>query len=87
MSQTLYFVSLTLFSMGFFGTAQGWEGGVVQKCPSFLKSVKFPTKMKLDTIISGLKKILKRYDISGFSQDISKFSYIKKSRYKLDFDS
>ena len=27
MSQTLYFVSLTLFSMGFFGTAQGWEGG------------------------------------------------------------
>ena len=44
MSQTLYFVSLTLFSMGFFGTAQGWEGGGGAKMPLIPKICKISYK-------------------------------------------
>ena len=50
---------LTLFRMGLFGAAHGWEGG--NKAP-FLKICHTdPTMMKLGTIISYLKKIQEIY--------------------------
>ena len=58
-----------------------------------------PTMMKFDTgnLIPYLRKIQKMYkqvtrssysaDISIFSPEISKFCYVKKSTYRLDFDT
>ena len=41
---------LTLFRMGLFGAAHGW-GGPGAKRPPSLKSVTYPTMMKLGTVI------------------------------------
>ena len=74
--------------MDFYGAAHGCT-------PPSLKSVSYPTMMKLDTVIPYLKKIQKIYesrdtplpsaDISVFSPEISKFCYIKRYRYRLHF--
>ena len=68
----------------------GWG----KKTPS-LKSVTYPTVMKLSTVIPYLKKIEKNHvthplssaNISVFSPEISKFRYIKKYRYSLHSDT
>ena len=52
---------LTLFRMGFFGAAHGWKRGGGKKAPS-LKSVRYPTMMKLGTVIPYPKKIQKIYE-------------------------
>ena len=58
---------------------------------------RYPTMMKLATVIPYLKKIRKIYDhmthtlssadISIFALEISKFCYIKKYKYRLHFDT
>ena len=59
---------------------------------------RYPTMMKLGTVIPYLKKRFKKYmnhviqplssaEISIFSPEISKFCYIKKYRYRLHFDT
>ena len=53
-------VILTLFRMGFFGAAHGWEGGFFG--PPFPKiRFTYPTVMKLGTVIPYLRKIQKMY--------------------------
>ena len=57
----------------------------------------YPTMMKLGKVIPCLKKIQKTYkssdralsyaDISICSREISSFCYIKKYKYKLDFNT
>ena len=76
--------------MGFFGAAQGWGGGgkICHTCP---------TRIKLGTVIPYLRKIqkicksrdtpLSSADISSFSPGISKFCYIEKYIYRLNFDT
>ena len=79
--------------MAIFGAAHGWRGGVVKRPPFPKICHTYPTMMKLGKIIPYLKKI-KKYmnhvthlltyaDISIFSPEINKFSYIKKYRYRL----
>ena len=46
--------------MGLFGAVQGWGRG--QKGPPSIKSVTYPTIMKLDTAIPYLKKTQKIYE-------------------------
>ena len=79
--------------MGFFGAAHGW-GERVQKGPLLPKTChKYPAMMKLGTVVRCLKKSQKKYkshslccaDISIFLWEISKFCYIKKYRYRLNF--
>ena len=56
-------IGLTLFRMGFFGAAHGCGGtgrGEAKRSPS-LKSVIYPTMMKLRTVILYLRKIKKIY--------------------------
>ena len=80
----------------FFGAAHGWGGGA-KKPPLPKICHRYPTMMKLGTVIPYLKKI-KKYlnhviqplssaDISIFSLEISKFYYINKYRYRLHFDT
>ena len=79
--------------MGFFGGAHGWEGPLWPPLPKIPHT--YPTMMKLDTVIPYLRKIQKMYnhvthplnsaDISIFSAEISKFCYIKKDTYRLEF--
>ena len=86
--------SLTLFRMGFFGAAHGWDPK--SSPPLFKICHTDPTTMKLGTFIPYLRKTQKIYksrDASlefcwyqHFSPEISKFYYIKKYRYRLDFD-
>ena len=89
-------IVLTLFRMGIFGAGLLMDGGG-QKVPLPKICHTHPTMMKLGTVIPYLKKIQKIYesrdtplssaDISIFSPEISKFCYIKKYRYRLDFDN
>ena len=86
--------SLTLFRMGLFGAAHGWRG---QKGPLFPEICHtYPTMMKRGTVIYYLKKTQNIYmnfvthslgsaDISIFSSEFSKFCYIRKCRYRLQF--
>ena len=79
--------------MGLFGAAQGWEGGKKAPYPKIYHT--YPTMMKLGTVIPDLKKTqkyknhvtnpLSSADISIFSLEITKFSYIRKYRYRLHF--
>ena len=79
---------LTLFRMSFFGAAHGWGGTKNAPLPKICDT--YPTMMKLGTALPYLEKIQKIYyhvthtlspaDISIFSQEISKFCYIKKYR-------
>ena len=84
--------------MGLFGPAHGWWGGGELKGSLLPKICHIhATIMNLGTVICYLKKIQKIYDhvtysissvdISTFSPEISKFCYIKKYRYRLDFDT
>ena len=53
--------SLALFRMGFFGVAHGWGGA---KKPSHHSKIchKYPTMMKLGTVIPYQKKIQKIFE-------------------------
>ena len=79
--------------MGLFGAAYEWVG---QKGPLPKICHTYPTNMKFDTIIPYVKKIKKKYmnhvtqplssaDISIFSLEITKFCYIRKYIYRLEF--
>ena len=85
---------LTLFKMGFFGAAHGWERrtSLPQIYPAY------PTMMKLSKVVPYLKKIQKKNksqvthclnspDISIFLPKISKLCCVKKYRYRLPFDT
>ena len=50
---------LTLFRMGFFGAAHGWEGPFWPPLPNIRHT--YPTIMKLCTVIPYLRKIQKMY--------------------------
>ena len=76
--------------MGFFGAAHGSGGAKIHHT--------YPTMIKLGTVIPYLRKIKNKFinhvtqslssaDISIFSLEISKFCYIKKYTYRLDFDT
>ena len=90
-----HFLLLTLFRMGFFGAPRGWGKGFWLPFPKIFHT--YLTMMKLGTVIPYLRKIQKIYksrdtplisaDVSIFSPEISKFCYIKKYRYRLDFDT
>ena len=77
---------LTRFRMGIFGVAHGRWGAKRTSPPKSCDT--YPTMMKLGTVIAYLQKIqtnmnhvmhpLSSADISIFSQEISKFCYIKK---------
>ena len=72
-----------------------WIGG--QKRQPSLKRVTYPTMMKLVTLIPYLKEIQKIYKSCDtpfeycrhqyFLPEITKFSYIKKYRYRFYFDT
>ena len=82
---------LTLFRMGFFGAAHGWWGeGWVAKRPH--KSYNDETWHsytlgRSKKCINHVTHPLGSADISTFSPEIIKFCYIKKSTYRLDFDT
>ena len=89
--------TLPLFRMGIFRAAHG-RGGGQKGTPTVPKIChRYPSMMKLGTVIPHLKKIQKiceSRDISPefclrqyFSPEISKFCYIKKYRYRLHFDT
>ena len=71
------------------------EGGGAKRQPIPKICHTYPTMMKLGTVIPYLKKIqeymnhvahpLSSIDISIFSQETSKFCYIKIYRYRLHF--
>ena len=93
----LQWVALTLFRMGILGLFTDVWGE--QKGPPLHKIChRYPAMVKLGTVIPYLKIIEKIYinhvahsqssaNISIFSPEISKFCYIKKYRYRLDFDT
>ena len=70
MSQFFYFqptlnrffnnCTLTLFRMGFFGAAHGWEGGLFAPPLPKIRHT-YPTMIKLGTVIPYLTKIQKMY--------------------------
>ena len=80
--------------MGFFGAPHEW-GGLFCPLPKICHT--YPAMMKLGSVIPYLRKIqkcinhvthpLSSADISIFSPEISKFCYIKKYTYRLDFDT
>ena len=53
--------SLTLFKMGLFGAAHGWEGGGGFLAPLPKICHPYPTMMKLGTVIPYRRKIQKMY--------------------------
>ena len=75
----------------------GEGGGEGAKRPPSLKSVTHILQSYNWAVIPYLRKIQKIYehithpltyaDTSSFSPEISKFCYIKKDRYRLDFDT
>ena len=58
---------LTLFRMGFFGTAHGWG----KRPPLPIICQTYPTKMKPGTLIPYIKKIQKMYKSHDTTLDIS----------------
>ena len=88
---------LTLFRMGFFGTAHRWGGGAAFWAPLPKIRHTYRTMMKLGTVIPYLRNIQKMYKslthslssagISIFLPEIRKFCYIKKYTYRLEFDT
>ena len=80
---------------GLFRAAHGWGGGIFAPLPKIRHTN--PAMIKLGTVIPyyGRSKKCKNHvthplgsaNISIFSSKISKFSYIKKSTYRLDFDA
>ena len=81
--------------MGFFEAAHGWRGAFWPPLPKICHT--YPTLMKLGTGIPYLRKTQKIYksrDTSfefcwhqHFSPGTGKFCYIKKYRYRLDFEN
>ena len=87
---------LTLFRMGLLRAAHRWAGGGRgKKAPLSKICHTYPTIMKLGTVIPYLRRSkkymnhvthpLRSTDISIFLPKISKFCYIKKYRYRLQF--
>ena len=56
-------IPFTLFRMGIFGAAHGWEGPKRPPLPKICHT--YPTVMKLGTVIPYLKKIWKIYESRG----------------------
>ena len=87
---------LTLFRMGFFGTAYGCGGRGIKRPPFPNIFHIYSIMMKLGTVMIYLMKIWKIYKSCDtplefcwhqyFSLE-SKFCYIKKYRYRLNFDT
>ena len=93
---------LSPFRTDFLRAAHGW-GAKAKKSPPLPKICRtYPTMMKLDKVISYLKKISKKKiyiyiyhvthhfssaDLSIFSQEISNFCYIKKRWRRFRFNS
>ena len=86
---------LILFRMGFFWAAYGWGGTF---WPPSLKSVThilqwwnlaqlYLTSGKSQKYIYHVTHPFSSADINIFSPEISKICYIKKWRYRLDFDT
>ena len=84
--------------MGIFGAAHCWGAGGGEGEAALPKTFHTdPTMMKLDTVISYLKKIqeymshvihtLSSANITIFSPKISKCCHINKYRYRLHFDT
>ena len=84
--------------MGIFGGVHGWgwEGGGSGKkaTPLSLKCVTHLAMMKLGSYAlpkedpkNDVTHALSSADISTFSPEISKFCYIKKYRYRLNFST
>ena len=81
--------------MGLFGAAHGWGEAKRSTLPKTCQT--YPTIMKLGIVIPHLKETekymnhvtqpLSSTDISIFSEEINKFSYIKKYRYRLHFNT
>ena len=81
--------------MGIFGAAHGWGGGQKRPLPKICQ--RYPKMMKPGTAIPYLNKIKKNMNpvthspssanISIFSPQISKFSYLKKYKCRLHFDT
>ena len=77
---------LTLFRMGLFGAAHGWEWAKGPSLPIICHT--YPTIMKLGAVIPYLENINKIYqsrdtllssaDVSIFKSKISRLRYIKK---------
>ena len=95
----LYGGTLTLFRMGFFGTAHGWEGEGGKKAHPPLGRLSvtlilqwnlaqsYLTQRRSKKYMNHMTHHLSSADMSIFSPEISKFCYIKKYRYKLYFDT
>ena len=88
---------LTLFRMAFSGLLTDGGGGTAKRPPS-LKSVTpivqwwnlaqlYLTQGRSKKYMNHVTYSLSSADISSFSQEINKFSYIKKYRYRLHFDA
>ena len=79
--------------MGLFGATHGWGQAKNAPIPKICHT--YPTMMKLGTVIPYLKKTQKYMnhvthplscpDTSSFSSEISKFCYIRKYIYRLNF--
>ena len=59
--QKLAISKLTLFRMGLFGAAHGWEGGQKIPLPEIFHT--YPAVIKLGTVIPYLKKVQKIYKL------------------------
>ena len=97
LSLLLLKMSFNPFQDGLFGAAHGWGGGTAKRPPS-LKSVTpivqwwnlaqlYLTQGRSKKYMNHVTYPLSSADISSFSQEINKFSYIKKYRYRLHFDA
>ena len=78
---------LTLFRMGFFGAVHGWGGDLshVSTMMKLGRVTSYPRKTQ--KYINHVTHHLSSVGVSIFSPEISKFYYIKKCRYRLDFDT
>ena len=76
---------------GLFWGCSRMEGAFLAPLPKI--RLTYPTMMKLGTVIPYLRKIQKMHKSRDtslefiFSSEISKFCYIKKYTYRLDFDT
>ena len=61
---------LTLFRMGIFGAARGWRGGAKRSARLPKIFHRYPTMMKLGTVIPYLKKTQKIYESREATPDL-----------------
>ena len=95
-----YSQALTLFKMGLFGAAHGWGvggGGEAKSSPSLKSSTHILQWWNLAQLYLNLKCFkkfmnhvahpLSSADSCIYSTEISKLHYIKKYRYRMNFDT